>query len=348
MDGTTTPTATATSTPSAPSVSPSTTENQGPMSARDALALAESSPATPETPAAPTPTAAVTPSGETPAVDASSTPVDDPRSPTIPRARFDEVNTRMSKAEAELKSLEWAKDLATLPEGDRHNLLTWHRTLNGDPATAIEQVLSAFAADPQYAPLLRSHAARVLGSARATSEAPADDPEPEADLQTPDGALVYSAPQQKKRDDWLARRITAELTTQFERRLGPVQEVISAHQESKAHADVASVLTELRGDPDFKAHEADIKATLQHDAKLWALADRDPRLALELAYARVYRTKVLPTRDEKTKADVLANLQQRAVAGTTNPGAATTSTPPNTLGNAREALRYAESVVGAA
>ena len=182
----------------------------------------------------------------------------------------------------------------------------------------------------------------------ATAESTAADAMPEPDLQTGDGTPVYSAPQLQKWQEWNTRKLTADMQAQFRKELGPVHEVISAHESAKATATITTVLTEMRADADFKAHEADIKATLQQDAKLWALADSDPKLALELAWARVYRAKVLPRHDETLKAEVVANLQQRAVSGTTNPGSATTSAPPNMIGNARAALQYADSVVGAA
>lgn len=339
MDDTTVQQAPAPSAP-APSVSSSVTTT-GTMSARDALALADSSSATPETPATPaeTPAAAIAqPAGtETPADESATTPA----TGEPPKWRWQDIlanarDTSAKEAEARVRQELDAqygglKDFATLDPTERNGLLVLHRAMAGD---AQSRALVA-----QAQPSL----AQSLGWIQAQAE----DAMPEADLQTGDGTPVYSATQQAKRDAWLENQITKKVLAQFDDRLKPVNEVISAHQTAKAHADVASVLTEMRADADFKAHEADIKATLKADAKLWALADSDPKLALELAWARVYRATVLPRRDESTKAAVLANLQQRAAAGTTNPGTATTSAPPNVIGNAREALRYAESVVGA-
>lgn len=330
-----TPNASASSTASAAPSAPASTVND----AAAALVFADSSLATPETPETP-PADAVTPPVETP-VQASTDPtVDDPRSPTIPRARFDEVNTRREKAEEALKQYEAIRDFQPAELQAATNLARSFRT---NPVETALQILSELEADPQHAPLLRSHFARTLG-ARKAEAVPSDAPEPEADLQAPDGTLVYSAAQQAKREAWLEQRWMANVRKE----LDPLKQVAQTFQQeranAKAHTEVGAVLTKMRADPDFKANEAEIRAIVFSDPKLEALADRDPEQALEIAYARVFKAKVLPQRIKDSEGKTLANLQQRAVAAVSNPATASSATPRNTLGNARAALEYASTV----
>ena len=225
------------------------------------------------------------------------------------------------------------KDFATLDANERAGLLVLHRAMAGD-VQSREMVAQA---QPQLA--------QSLGWVNAPPS-PADDPMPEADLQAQDGTLVYSAAQQAKKDDWLVRKLTTQITgdlrKEFDSRFKPVNDVLTAHENAKAHHTVSSALTKFRADADFTTHEKDVLETLKKDAWLWDLADTDPERALDIAYSRVYRSVIVPAREQSLKAtseaSVLTNLQSRAVSGTTNPATTATSTPrkPRSMAEAFE------------
>lgn len=306
------------------------------MSASAAIAAADSSLATPEVqPSATdsTPVEAITP----PAVEASiPESVSEKPKGEPPAWRWQDIleNTRKStreEAEARVRQevesqYQWAKDVA---DHERDGLLTWRAAMNGDP-----QAVAHIKANPQALAWLKG----------LVTEPPqaAPDPMPDPDLQSQDGTLVYSATQMKALREWDQRQLTSTLTKSFDERLKPFEGVAKTFQQREAHAkaftEVGSVLAEFRADPDFKTHEADVKAELAKDSRLAELADRDVKAALEIAYARVWKAKVLPGQQKKAEGETLAQLQQRAVAGTLNPANAAPTTPSSTLGNARAAL----------
>src|SRR3990167_3022867 len=247
--------------------------------ARASLAAADSSSATPETSSAQTPAAAGTPPAETPVVVTSTDPVDDPRSPFIPRARFDEVNTQKGQLADQLKQYEWAKDYR--PE-DVQSVASWTRAFARDPVSAVLHAIQTIEANPQHAQALRSHFARTLG-ARRPSE-PVAEPEPEPDLQAADGTLVYSAPAQKAWREWNIRQLTAALTKSFEEKLQPLQRVAQTFQqrESATQADheASNAIAAFASDPDFTPeNRTACREVIAADQRLQALADVDPKAA---------------------------------------------------------------------
>ena len=317
--------------------------------ARAALAFADSSPAAPDTSAPsalPTAAAIAQPdaSGEIPA----STP--DVSKGEPPKWRWQDIleNARTTSAkEAEervRKEVEsqyaGLRDFTSLSPDQRAGLAVWNRALNGDPS-ARAQVSQAAQTNPQLAQALKSLTA---------SEAPAADTEPEADLQTADGQLVFSAPQMRKWQQWQANQLRQE----FRKELSPIvtehRQTIRERNESSYKATTGDVINSLKAQyPEFDAHKADVSAAINADPMLMQLATNPEtaKMALTHAWQQVYLSKVLPAKDSQKEAQVVASLQQRAVAGTTNPASATSATPKSTLGDARAALEYASTLHGA-
>lgn len=313
-----------------------------------ALAAATSSLATPETPASPvdsTPAAATvqptdpqTPPAESVTPDASKEP---------PKWRWQDIlanarETSAKEAEARVRQEVEQRYAALKPfEGMDPSELQGYRVMN-----------AALAGDPQAIAIVKQNqqALAALRAIVAEQQQPQADPEPEPDLEAADGTLVYSATKQREWREWNNRQLTSQLSKEFEAKLRPFEQVAQTFQQretqARAFTEVGQVLGEFRADPEFKAHEHDVKAELAKDQRLGDLADRDPKLALEIAFNRVYRAKVLPAKQQQTEAQVVANLQQRAVAATTNPAAASTATPKSTLGDARAALEHAYQVTG--
>tara|TARA_R110002110_G_scaffold378802_1_gene589325 strand:+ start:16 stop:1137 length:1122 start_codon:yes stop_codon:yes gene_type:complete len=317
---------------------------ESPTSASEALPATESveTPASAEVPtetdAAPTPQPESTDSQ----VVSASTEADTPVAPVTPEetpageppewrwqdilsnARDTTAKETETRVRQEMESqYAWAKDLTQASDGERQNLLSWYQVLNTDPVTALSQLSQAIAANPE----LKARLDATQGTAQAVPETP----EPQADLQNADGTLVYSADKLKEWQGWTQQRLSQRLNQQFEERLAPLQRAAS-HAESQriqttALNEAQGAIDTFREDADFMAHTADIKTTIEQDARLAALADHDPRAALDVAWARVYRAKVLPKKLQGNEAEVLEKLQRKATAGSVNPNAPTAITP---------------------
>lgn len=332
----------ATDSAATPSVStPATTT--GTLTASAALALADSSPATPETPstpAVPVPAAAIAQPAEsaTPPTDSAKTTTGEPPKwrwqDILENARTKAAEEATTKARAEIEAqYTGLSDFASIDANERAGLLVLRRALSGDPA-AKAQLAEAASRDPSIA--------QALTGLFANGTPKAADAMPEPDLQAQDGTLVYSAQQMQKLRAWDEQRMTSSFTKTLEDKVQPFASIAQTfqqrEQQAQAWTEVSQVLTHFRADPDFKAHEGQVKAELAKDQRLAALADRDPQQALEIAYSRVYREVIAPAKAKASEGTVLANLQQKAVAGSTNPTAATPTVPAKTLGNARAAL----------
>ena len=350
MTDTTTPAASPSAAPAA-AAAPASTVND----AAAALAFADSSLATPETPAVSTPAPAVPAPGDA-QVPGSTTQIDDPRSPTIPRARFDEVVTARKTAEEGLKRYEAFKDLSGEDLSTVVGLVTGLRT---DAVGATHGLIERLMAHPTLGPAMQAKlaplAGRVLAGARGKAAEPAADPEPEADLQAQDGTEVYSAARQREWREWNNRQLTSTLTQKFEAQLRPLNEVAQSIQEERAKArattEVSGEMTAFQSaHPEFdkKTHGPQVRALIEGDPRLAELSDRMPGLALEIGWSRFYKSNILPQQQKQSETTVLSQLQQRAVSATMNPGSASTSTPTNTLGDAKAALAFANQALGAA
>lgn len=339
-------TTTATSTPSAPAAStPASTPASSsptisaPVSAREALAQADASSATTASPdpAVATPAAAIAqPAATTTPIDSASTTPPEP-----PKWRWQDILENARKKTAEETEARIRQEVgstsgefANLSPDERAGLVTWQRALSGDPH-ARAHIAQVAKTNPDVAALLQ-------GLVGQPATQPSADPMPEADYQTQDGTPVYSAQRQQLKDEWMERQLTAKLSKSFDEKLQPFAHVAQTfqqrEQQAQAWTEVGHVLAEFRADPDFKAHEAAVKTHLANDRRLAELADRDPQQALEIAYSRVYRDVIAPAKAKAAEGNTLANLKQRAVAGTTNPAAANPTVPATTLGNARAAL----------
>jgi hypothetical protein len=314
-----------------------------------ALAFADSSTASPETPdsSAPPPAAAI---AQPDAVGEVPAPTTDAKKGEPPAWRWQDIleNTRVSVAketeERIRKEVEQQyaglNDFTQLAPHERAGLALWNRALNGDPAARAEVSRQA-QANPQLAQALKGFMA---------TEPQAQNVEPEPDLQTADGQLVYSAPQLKQWQQWNANQLRSE----FEKKLQPIvtehQQTISERQLSSYKMTTSDAINGLKAKyPEFDAHKSDVAAVIQADKMLTSLAANPETAALALTHAwqQVYLSKVLPAKQSQTEAQVVASLQQRAVAATTNPASATSATPKQTLGDARAALEHATAQLGA-
>jgi hypothetical protein len=211
---------------------------------------------------------------------------------------------------------------------------------------------AALAGDPQAVARIKQNPAALsaLRALVAEQQAQAADVEPEADLQSGDGTLVYSAPQLKKWQQWNANQLRSE----FEKKLQPIvtehQQTVSERALSSYKTTTGDAIAALKAQyPEFESHRADVSAVINADPTLLQLATNPETasMALKHAWQQVYLDKVLPAKQSQAEAQVVASLQQRAVAATTNPATATSATPKSTLGDARAALEHAAASLGA-
>lgn len=320
-----------------------------------ALAAASDAPAPPaaetspvSTPAQTTPTAepsapaaTTQAASETPAPATESTPDASTEKPKgePPKWRWQDILANQRKEAADEAAARVRQELE-----QQYADLKQYQGVSPQDLQVGRVMRAALAGDPQAIERIKSNPS-ALNALRAivAEQQQSASQEPEPDLQLPDGTLVYSAGQLAKREAYLREQLLGE----FRKEIAPLrqthQQLEQRERLAQAHHEVTSVLAEFRADPDFAAHEADVKAELAADARLADLADRDPKQALEIAFSRVWRAKVLPSRQQQSEAHVLSTLQQRAVAGTVSPSAPVPSQPkafrPGTQGFA-EALQH--------
>ncbi len=274
-------------------------------------------------------------SGEAPHATGTVLPTD--ASPTngsegpVPYPRFSEVNRAKNAAEEKLKALSWA-------DGIDHNRLMqsiqWHARAQQNPASFLREIYE------QAPPAVQAQMRNLFVPPQA-ARAPAQDPEPQPDIQTDTGVPVYSARQQALREQWFQRKLTAE----FKQMVAPLQQesqrfqqlrdtAIREHQTRAFAQTTASEATEW---PHFKEH---VKSVVEELQKL-PPGDTEAAEALNLhrAYLTVMKRDVLPGLSGKSEQAVLANLKQKAVAGSEHPGRASTSSPtrPKSMGAALRA-----------
>lgn len=324
-----------------------------------ALALADSSSAEPTTTTTPdastTAAATVQPSGEKTVADGATTETKG----EPPKWRWQDIlanarETSAKEAEARVRQeLEQQytglQDFTGIHPNERMGLLVWHRALSGDPA-AQAHVVEAARTNPALAATLKG----LIASEPARQ--PAADPEPNFMVETGDGRVAFDPDAFARWREWNNRSVISAARQEFQKELQPVQQVTQKFQQSEATAayntNTAQVIAKMSAaDPEFKAHTKQIGEAIAADPRLLKIAigdgvPADPELAIETAWARVYRSTVLPAKQQASEATVLANLQQRAVAGSVNPAAASTATPAKTIGDVDAAFAYANAQLG--
>jgi hypothetical protein len=312
----------------------SNTTTPAPTSMAEAFAsvdAAASSAATPTTDAQtsePTPAAAIAqPEAETQPADSASTET----TGEPPKWRWQDIlanarETSAKEAEARLRQeieqqYGWAKEFQ---QDELQGVVTWARALKSDPVAALKHLQATLEADARYAAALKPQQA---------------DSEPEPDLQAPDGTLVYSAPQQKKRDEWLMRQLKQQLSQEFQPLRETADQLKAREQADRQKAEqmrwAADVFAPIKRMPYFEEVKADLAKALSEQAN--SLTAEQLREFVWDTYATLHKAK-LESKAKQSESQVLANLQQRAVAATANPAAASATTPkrPRTMAEALE------------
>jgi hypothetical protein len=191
----------------------------------------------------------------------------------------------------------------------------------------LNNLLAEYAQHPVLGAQLRSMLGRALSKMRGAQPPQQTDPEPEADLQTADGALVYSAQQLAKREAWLTR----QWQKQMEQQLAPFKQFTEKaqkaeefqQQQQQAQQRASRWLEHWSKQPHFTEHKAEIaKAQAEFFQQ-----GHDTQTALGLAYAKVVQEVVLPKLQSQSQQSLVQQAGQKLAASAHNPAASAPSQP---------------------
>jgi hypothetical protein len=275
--------------------------------AADASSTSESSQQTTTPSAAEQPTAA-----------SESTPAGDDRSPFIPRARFDEVNTKLNELKSWREQHEWAGQV------DRQQIAEAVRLAQrytGDPIGFLQELAAEIQTHPEHGAKLRSFAAQQLAAARGQKQPDTGIDYNRIEIDLGNGQAVSLG---DLKTQWMA-----EVEQKFQPVVSSVEQVNQERAALKAQHDAqqfaGSTVQEAAQWPGMDT-AANRKAVAER-IKGYGLTSDDPR-DLQIALNRAWREVVLPTLSSKAQSQLLDTLQQKGAASTSvNPGSAAPSTP---------------------
>ena len=318
MEATVTPTAstpTTTAAPSAPAASAPATPAERPTSF--AQAFASDAATQTETPAQPE--AATTQPAETTTAQAPVHPSAEKTGPIPFDVHKTALENARTKAVAEYKEkFGWAEavDRNAYEEAARIGQL-----YQRDKPAYIRQVLAEAVNDPTLAPLVRSEAARVLGS-RQQPTAPVD-LTPDIPVVDEQGRVVshsFSADRVKQllkqEREALKQELLGEIAPLKQDRETAQRQEQARKEQAQLQSTVTSLYEQATTDlPHFKEHEQEIAAAFEK-------IPGDPGTALYRAYAQV----VIPKLTAAGQAKAVEDLKTKAAASTANPASATVAT----------------------
>ena len=186
-----------------------------------------------------------------------------------------------------------------------------------DPVGTVVGLIESLANHPDHGQAVISALARTLGSRRNGG----GDAEPQADLQTPDGTLVYSAPQLAAWHQWNQRKFEA----QIDQRLQPLQqretERVAQERMSQAKSEAMQRMGKVIEPykkllPDFDRHKPKLLEKSQELLK----EGYDAQTALGLAVISVLNSDVLPARSASQQQQLVAQAVAKATGSTSQPG----------------------------
>jgi hypothetical protein len=192
-----------------------------------------------------------------------------------------------------------------------------------DPVGTVVGLIESLAAHPEHGTAVISALARTLGARRTA----ADDAEPQADLQTPDGTLVYSAPQMAAWHQWNQRKVDQ----QIDQRLQPLQEReqqrVASERVQQARSEAMDRMSKVIAPyrealPDFDRHKPALLKKSQELLK----NGFDAQTALGLAVVSLINDTVLPARAASQQQQLVASAVAKATGSTNAPGTAVAGT----------------------
>lgn len=206
----------------------------------------------------------------------------------------------------------------------------------------MAQLFDEAAADPRFKEQLLSRAAALLSAQNKAAKA---NTEPEPDLQTADGALVYSADHFRKWHQWNQTQTEQKLTAQF-KPLQDLQERYVQHEQQQREVAKVVQITEKRGGqwkdmPFFKEHQP---AILTRQAEVYAQMQGQPGFdpmgspwdALQQAYREVVSSQALPRLQSQQTSDLVAQAARKRAGSSADPSVSGSAHPrkPRTVDEA--------------
>lgn len=251
-----------------------------------------------------------------------------------------QAQTETAKGAQAPPAEKWEGILANARTKAREDALAEHRdhlevvqALKTDFPGTLARLLDEGAIDPRFSEALTAKAAAILSARKQDAKA---NTEPEPDLQTADGALVYSADQLRKWHQWNQKQTTAQLTEQFEPLL-ELKQQIEQHRQAQQDTQRAVSIAEKRGGswktmPFFAEHKDAILTRQQaiYEARKGS-ADFDPVdtpwQALQQAYSEVISTQALPKLQSQQTDNLVAVAARKRAGSSSDPAASAPAQP---------------------
>mgnify|MGYP001586935282 CR=1 FL=1 len=277
-------------------------------------------------PASGTPDAAATASPEGPAAAATGAdaPADD-RSPFIPRARFDEVNTSLKDARAKMDALKWAEQVN--PEAfsqvhgwyekakaDPEGFLLGEFLSQADPMSLIDKLLQQVQTHPQHQAALKSFIGRKLAQQRQSQ------PEAEPQFLVPqaDGSVVVDMAALPKWQAWQKQQILQSVSGEIQ----PLKERLAAEDKRIETERQAQAVTEFATQTsqdaltwpgmDNEAIRSEVAQEYWRRVEHKKLTNEQLQIELNAAW----RAVAVPKLSAKSESTLLDSLQRKAHAST--------------------------------
>lgn len=267
-----------------------------------------------ETPAAPSSADAIAPPAETPSGDVTPTPGPLPfeRHKSILDGAYKERDTFKAQLEQLQQQVGWASSVDRTAVEQAAKLGQLYQQ---DRVGYLRQILSEAAADPELMPLVRSEAARVLGS-RPPGPASIEPDIPVFDDAGHQVAHAYSAERVKQ-------LIAQSVAEAIGKEVGPIkQDFQTRQQQEQAATEQRQMLAAV--EDTFATAKQELPLFWEHReeiAKVFETMPGDPSTALHRAWAKV----VLPKLDASSQAKALDALKTKSTASISAPGSAVAS-----------------------
>ncbi len=243
------------------------------------------------------------------------------------------LEAQRAESDAKWQRVSWAEELVNAgktPDQIREALQIYDG-VGADPVDFLNRFHQQLETHPQYAPQVRSWAARILGGHKGQGQPTpqATDAEPQPDFQDQaTGTPIFSATRLREWHEWKARQDQATRDSD----IAPLRDYVQKQQFTEQVKQVwtdeenrtKAELEDMRTKPHFKENEKDVRAFME--ARQW-------KASLQDAYIHVLTTKILPTLSATEQAKTLTELKTQAAAGNSvNPRAGAAVVPASPKG----------------
>lgn len=298
-------------------------------------------PSTTDAPVAPPPESATTSPADPAKVDEQPRELTGPIPVERHKALLEAERKNTAAEKAKWERVQWASELVdqgATAEEVRH-ALSIRRDLRERPEQVIEALLTEAAGIPELVAQVRSIAGRVLGGGQVPQAQPQADEEPPPDMfDTASGIQGYSAAQQRKRDEWLTRRIETKFAEdnkpikdwwQSQQKREQQEAKTRAHNaEIKQHVDIQGARLDalVKMGTEAGYYDNDFKAKMAEYAK-----GLDYNVTVDQAWTHVFHSHVLPTLGQRERSRYDAALRTQANASSVGPKAGAASVPASNI-----------------